>query len=84
MKHPTLPQWPSSEIVTAMKLRDRPKRDKKFEDYKIQKQNKTKQTNKQSHGLVRAGEKRKEKKACFSNLINDNRDTASVAMACND
>ena len=31
-----LPQWLSSEIIKAMKLRDRLKRDKKSEDYKKQ------------------------------------------------
>ena len=34
VKHPTFPQWLSSEIIKAMKLRDRLKRDKKCEDYK--------------------------------------------------
>ena len=38
VKHPTLLQWLSSEIVTAMKRRDRLKRDQKFEDYKYKKQ----------------------------------------------
>ena len=49
VKHPTLPQWLSSEIIKAMKLRDRLKRDKKFEDYK-------KQRNKVT-SLVRAAKK---------------------------
>ena len=65
VKHPTLPQWLSSEIIKAMKLRDRLKRDKKFEDYK-------KQRNKVT-SLVRAA-----KKAYFAKLINDNKDTASL------
>ena len=39
VKHPTLPQWLSSEIIKTMKLRDRLKRDKKFEDYKKQRNN---------------------------------------------
>ena len=68
VKHPTLPQWLSSEIIKAMKLRDRLKRDKKFEDYK-------KQRNKVT-SLVRAA-----KKAYFAKLINDNKDTASLWRA---
>ena len=68
VKHPTLPQWPSSEIIKAMKLRDRLKRDKKFEDYK-------KQRNKVTSS-VRAA-----KKAYFAKLINDSKDTASLWRA---
>ena len=68
IKDPTLPQWLSSEIIKAIKLRDRLKRDKKFEDYK-------KQRNKVT-SLVRAA-----KKAYFAKLINDNKDTASLWRA---
>ena len=68
VKHSTLPQWLSSEIIKAMKHRDRLKRDKKFEDYK-------KQRNKVT-SLVRAA-----KKAYFAKLINDNKDTASLWRA---
>ena len=65
IKDPTLPQWLSSEIIKAIKLRDRLKRDKKFEDYK-------KQRNKVT-SLVRAA-----KKAYFAKLITDSKDTASL------
>ena len=68
VKHPTLPQWLSSEIIKAMKLRDRLKRDKKFEDYKKQRNIVT--------SLVRAA-----KKAYFAKMINDNKDTASLWRA---
>ena len=48
-----------SEIIKAMKLRDRLKRDKKFEDYK-------KQRNKVT-SLVRAAQKKEEKKLTSQN-----------------
>ena len=50
VKHPTLPQWLSPEIIKAMKLCDSLKRDKKFEDCK-------KQSNKVT-SLVRAAKKK--------------------------
>ena len=49
VKHPTLLQWLSPDIITAMKTRDKLKKEKKFEDYKRQR---NKITN-----LVRAGKK---------------------------
>ena len=54
VKHSTLPQWLSPEIVTAMKFRDRHKHDKIFEDYK-------KQNNKIT-SLVRAKKKKKKRR----------------------
>ena len=70
VKHPTLPQWLSPVIIKAMKLRDSLKRDKKFEDYK-------KQRNKVM-SLVRAAKKRR---AYFAKLVNDNKETASLWRA---
>ena len=36
VKHPTLPQWLSTDIIKAMETRDKFKQEKKFEDYKKQ------------------------------------------------
>ena len=71
VKHPTLPQWLSPDIITAMKTRDKLKKEKKFEDYKRQR---NKVTN-----LVRAA-----KKAYFEKLINHNKDTSSLWRAKNE
>ena len=53
VKHPTLPQWLSSEIIKAMKLRDRLKRDKKFEDYKKQRNKVTSLVRAEKKSLLR-------------------------------
>ena len=53
VKHPTLPEWLSSEIIKAMKLRDRLKRDKKFEDYKKQRNKVTSLVRAAKKGLLR-------------------------------
>ncbi|WP_419598339.1 reverse transcriptase domain-containing protein [Thiolapillus sp.] len=71
VKHPTLPQWLSPDIITAMKTRNKLKKEKKFEDYKRQR---NKVTN-----LVRAA-----KKAYFEKLINHNKDTSSLWRAMNE
>ena len=44
VKHPTLPQWLSTDIIKAMKTRDKLKQEKKFEDYKKNKKGTKSQT----------------------------------------
>ena len=65
VQHPTLPQWLSTDIIKAMKTRDKLKKDKKFDDYK---RHRNKVTN-----LVRAA-----KKAYFEKLINHSKDTSAL------
>ena len=71
VKYPTLPQWLSTDIIKAMKTRNKFKQEKKFEDYK-------KQRNKVIN-LVRAA-----KRAYFEKLINHNKDTSSLWHAMNE
>ena len=72
VKHPTLPGWLSAEIKEAMSIRDKLKKEKKFTEYKHQR-NKVTQ-------LVRSA-----KKAFFEKLIdNDNGDTAAIWRAMNE
>ena len=71
VKHPTLPQWLSTDIITAMKTRDKLKKEKKFDDYK---KYRSKVTN-----LVQAA-----KKAYYEKLINHNKDTSALWKAMNE
>lgn len=71
VKHPRLPQWLSTDIIKAMKIRDKLKKEKKFDDYKRQRNKVT--------SLVRAA-----KKAYFTKLISDNKDTSSLWRAMNE
>ena len=71
VKHPTLPQWLSTDIIKAMKTRNKFKQEKKFEDYKKQRNKVTNQ--------VRAA-----KRAYFEKLINHNKDTSSLWHAMNE
>ena len=47
-KQPTLPQWLSTDIIKAMKTRDKFKQENKFEDYKKEKEKKKEQSHKPS------------------------------------
>ena len=50
VKHPTLPQWLSTDIIKAMKTRDKFKQEKEFEDYlKKKRKRKKKKKKEQSH-----------------------------------
>ena len=73
VKHPTLRQWLSTDIIKAMKTRDKFKQEKKFEGYKKIFKKRNKVTN-----LVRAA-----KRAYFEKLINHNKDTSSLWRAVN-
>ena len=70
VKQSTLPPWLTPDIKIAMALRDKLKREKKFDDYKRQR-NLVKY-------LVRAA-----KKSYFKQFIADKRDTASIWKALN-
>ena len=71
VKHPKLPPWLTKDIIQAMVLRDKLKRDKLSDLYK-------KQRNKVST-LVRIA-----KKNYFNKLTTDNRDTATICRAVNE
>ena len=72
VKHSALPGWLSAEIKDAMRIRDSLKQDRKFAEYK-QQRNKVTQ-------LVRSA-----KKAYFEKLIaNNNGDTAVIWRAMNE
>lgn len=70
VKLQTLPGWLTGEIIEAMKIRDKFKKDNKFSEYK-------KQRNKVT-SLVRDA-----KRAFFSKLIHQNSDTATIWKAMN-
>ena len=70
MKQTQLPPWLTEDIQRAMRNRDQLKKDKKFGEYK-------KQRNKVKY-LVRSA-----KKAYFNKLIENNRDTATLWRAIN-
>jgi hypothetical protein len=70
VKHQTLPGWMSNDIIEAMKLRDRLKKDKQFNEYK-------KQRNVVSELVKKA------KKAHFENMIHEQSDTAHLWRAMN-
>ena len=71
VKHPKLPPWLTKDIIQAMVLRDKLKRDKLSDLYK-------KQRNKVST-LVRIA-----KKNYFNKLITDSRDTVTIWRAVNE
>ena len=71
VKHPTLPQWLSTDVIKAMKTRDKFKQEKKFEDYK--------KTKEQSRKPSPSG-----KRAYFEKLINHNKDTLSLWREMNE
>jgi hypothetical protein len=70
VKHQTLPGWMSTDIVEAMKLRDRLKKDNQFNKYK-------KQRNIVSELVKKA------KKAHFETMIHEQSDTAHLWRAMN-
>ena len=70
VKQQILPGWLTGEVAEAMKIRDKLKKDRKFSDYK-------KQRNKVST-LIRDA-----KRNYFSKLINQNSDTATIWKAMN-
>ena len=71
VKHQTLPGWLNKDIMTAMKLRDKLKKEKKFEEYK-------KQRNAISEMVITA------KKKHFEKMIHANCDTAHLWRAINE
>ena len=70
VKHDSLPPWLTIDIRSAMALRDKLKKEKKFDEYK-------KQRNLVKY-LVRAA-----KKSYFNKMIENNKDTASLWRALN-
>ena len=70
VKHPTMPAWLSQDIINAMALRDKLKKEKCFTEYKKMR-NKVK-------SMVRQA-----KKALFDRMIKDNRDVSSLWKAMN-
>jgi hypothetical protein len=71
VKHATLPRWLSPDITAAMKLRNILKKEKRFDEYKKQR-NKVK-------SMVR-----KAKKDYFNTLVTDNTNVASIWNAMNE
>ena len=71
VKHPTIPNWMTPEIISAMKKRNELKKEKQFEAYKQQRNKVT--------TLVRAA-----KKAYFSKLIGENKATPQLWRAMNE
>ena len=70
VKHQTMPPWLSQEIINAMALRDKLKKEKSFTEYKKMR-NKVK-------SMVRLA-----KKSLFDKMIKDNRDVSSLWKAIN-
>ena len=70
VKQQVLPSWLTGEIIEAMNIRNRLKREKKFPEYRQQRNKVT--------TLVRDA-----KRAYFSKLINQNSDTATIWRAMN-
>ena len=71
VKHPKLPPWLTRDVITAMAVRDRLKKEKRFEDFKKQR-NKVK-------SLVRAA-----KKSYFDKLIELDKSTSTIWKAINE
>jgi hypothetical protein len=71
VKHQTVPGWMSEDLVKAMKLRDKLKKEKKFEEYK-------KQRNIVSNMVKLA------KQEHIVKMVGDNYDTAHIWRAVND
>ena len=70
VKHPTMPPWLSQEIINAMALRDKLKKEKCFTEYKTMR-NKVK-------SMVRQA-----KKSLFDRLVIDNKDVSLLWKAMN-
>ena len=71
VKHPKLPLWLTRDVITAMAVRDRLKKEKRFEDFKKQR-NKVK-------SLVRSA-----KKSYFDKLIELNKSTSTIWKTINE
>ena len=71
VKHPKLPPWLTRHVITAMAVRDRLKKEKRFEDFKKQR-NKVK-------SLVRSA-----KKSFFDKLIELDKRTSTIWKAINE
>ena len=71
VKHPTLPNWMTPDIMSAMKKRDQLKKDKQFDAYKQQRNRVT--------TMVRSA-----KKAYFTKLINEDKTTPQLWRAMNE
>ena len=71
VKHPKLPPWLTRDVITAMAVRDRLKKEKRFEDFK-------KQRNK-GKSLVRSA-----KKSYFDKLIESDKSTSTIWKAINE
>ena len=71
VKHPKLPPWLTRDVITAMAVRDRRKKEKGFEDFKKQR-NKVK-------SLVRSA-----KKSYFDKLIELDKSTSTIWKAINE
>ena len=82
VKHPTLPQWLSTDIIKATKTRDKFKQENKFEDYK--KKNKKKKVGGGGGGSKVTNLVRAAKREYFQKLINHNKDTSSLWRAMNE
>ena len=71
VKHPKLPPWLTKDVIGAMAIRDRLKKEKKFDDFKKQR-NRVK-------SLVRSA-----KKAYFDKLVETDKSTSMIWKAINE
>ncbi|WP_293703422.1 hypothetical protein, partial [Thiolapillus sp.] len=71
VKHPKLPPWLTKDVIVAMAIRDRLKKEKKFDDFKKQR-NRVK-------SLVRSA-----KKAYFDKLVETDKSTSTIWKAINE
>ncbi|WP_419587318.1 endonuclease/exonuclease/phosphatase family protein, partial [Thiolapillus sp.] len=71
VKHPKLPPWLTKDVIGAMAIRDRLKKEKKFDDFKKQR-NRVK-------SLVRSA-----KKAYFDRLVETDKSTSMIWKAINE
>ena len=70
VKHPKLPPWLTKDVIVAMAIRDRLKKENKFDDFKKQR-NRVK-------SLVRSA-----KKAYFDKLVETDKSTSTIWKAIN-
>ena len=71
VKHPKLPPWFTRDVITAMAVRDRHKKEKRLEDFKKQRN--------MVKSLVRSA-----KKSYFDKLIELDKSTSTIWKAINE